>query len=1029
MGSTPLTQQPCPPGYYCPEGTKRASQFPCPAGTYNSLSLQTNLAACMRCPAGSYCPQASANPTPCPFGYYCLEGTQSATQWPCPAGTFSGPQTSLTLASQCNLCELGSYCPEASSSPTKCPAGTYNPVDGAAGVHECLPCPLGRACPHSRQFEYVDRCAAGHYCPTGTVQPDAYPCPAGSYTDSIDLIRSEDCTECPERHACPQGTGGDQQPMVSCAAGFFCPNGTEYATQHPCLPGTWSRATTLAAADECDICPGGKYCMGGKAYIDGDCAPGHYCPLGTPSPTRFPCPSGTYTAHTWLVAPEQCDDCPPGSYCPEGSISPIPCKPGSYTSRNSTQQVGPGAAWPMCMLCPAGFYCIEGAVTPAPCGPGKFSAAGAKACSTCSAGYFCGDDATTDVNMTSLVGSWATPGARFGACYNGTYCPSGSVREPALDLDACPQGYYCPTATPAPLICPAGTYSNRKGLDAIDDCTPAPAGFFSTAGALAPSGECSPGFYCPERSTSRTQVPCPARYYLNRTRGESEDDCALCVAGGYCPIGTAYPVVCPAGYYCRTGVAVPSPCPIGTYANAAGLTRVDDCIACPPGQFCDATALTTPRGPCDPGYYCTIGAYTSAPMDYESTLFGYGVRNRHTGAPCPSGSYCPLGSASPTPCPLGTFSNATGLESASECVACPAGQYCSTRGLVEPTGLCQAGYYCTGGAEIATQVQTPSGHYSLEGAVGPSACAPGTFNLYPGRGKCLDCPAGYYCGKGAPGTVTPELCPTGSYCPTATSLPLLCPPGTYSDLQGLVEVTQCTACPAGSYCDSYGLSAPSGDCLGGFLCTGSSPVANPINQTFGIECPVGHYCPEGTPSAIACPAGTFRGTISGASITSCSLCPGGKFCAGSALTTPSGVCSAGFYCSSSAWTATPTDGVTGNVCPTGFYCPEGSVAPVKCDARTFAAEIGQAVCDPCPEGFSATASRRSARWCVRKVSTVRPARMRARFRVLRARLATRPASSAWMGALHARQATTARRPRSYSRQDRVRLEISARRVP
>ena len=26
----------CPSGYYCPEGTEFAAQFPCPAGTYNN---------------------------------------------------------------------------------------------------------------------------------------------------------------------------------------------------------------------------------------------------------------------------------------------------------------------------------------------------------------------------------------------------------------------------------------------------------------------------------------------------------------------------------------------------------------------------------------------------------------------------------------------------------------------------------------------------------------------------------------------------------------------------------------------------------------------------------------------------------------------------------------------------------------------------------------------------------------------------------------------------------------------------------
>ncbi|ETO67181.1 hypothetical protein F444_15794 [Phytophthora nicotianae P1976] len=947
MGTTPLTRQICPAGFFCPEGTKRASQNPCPAGTFNPNQGQKSSDVCQICPAGSYCPTGSSQPQPCPQGYYCLEGTRTVNQYPCPAGTFSGPQTGLTIGSQCNECPLGSYCPEASSSPTKCPAGRYNPKTGAADVHECLDCPPGWSCPHVGQSDYVDRCTKGHYCPGGTVLATDHPCPAGTYTESVELIRSQDCTICPLRHSCLQGTGGETQTMLDCGPGFFCPNGTAYPNQFPCLPGTWSSSTSLSLAAECDMCPPGKYCQGGKSFIDGSCAPGHYCPLGTYSSTQFPCPSGKYTANTWLFEPSQCDDCPPGYYCPAGSVAPIPCKAGSYTSVNDTKTVGPADAWPACITCPAGYYCIEASVTPKPCGRGKFSTSGSKACSTCEAGYFCNSETTSAANMRSNAVGWSAPGALYGTCYNGTYCPAGSDSEPALETDACPPGYYCPTATPSPIICPAGTYSNLTGQDTMSDCTPTPAGYFSLAGALEPTGVCSPGFYCPIRSTSRTQVPCPPRYYLNRTMGQSEDDCAVCVSGSYCPIGTAYPVTCPAGYYCRTGIASPEPCPIGTYSNATGLRTVDDCLQCPPGMYCDSTALTVPRGLCDPGYYCTLGAYTSAPMNYESTIFG--VTNRHTGDQCPPGAYCPLGSSSPTLCPPGTYNNFTGLESVGQCVPCPPGEYCETPGLLLPTGSCHPGFYCIGEATIPTQMETPAGFFSLVGAAAPSPCPPGQFNLYPAQDKCAICPAGFYCGL--PGTITPTICPSGNYCPEGTGLPVKCLPGTFADVQGLVKIEQCEPCPSGQYCDSYGLSAPSGPCLAGFVCSGASPVANPMNQSYGYVCPPASYCPEGTASAIPCPVGSFRAGTGGTSLVSCSLCPGGKHCSLTGLTAPSGSCNPGYYCISNASTPTPTDDVTGAICPAGFYCPEACSAPLKCSAGTYAAGKGQDICDECPMGY------------------------------------------------------------------------------
>ncbi|KAL8012133.1 putative tyrosine-protein kinase ephrin type A/B receptor [Plasmopara halstedii] len=946
MGTTPLTRQICPAGFYCPEGTKRASQNPCTAGTYNPSQGQKSSDICQTCPRGSYCPTGSSEPQVCPQGYFCLEGTRAANQYPCPAGMFSGPKTGLTIASQCNECPSGSYCPEASSAPTKCPAGRYNPKIGAADLHECLDCPPGWSCPHVGQSDYVDRCAKGHYCPGKTVLATDHPCPAGTYTESLELTRSQDCTICPSRHSCLQGTGGETQAMLECGPGFFCPNGTAYPNQFPCQPGTWSPSTSLSAAKECNICPTGKYCQGGKSYIDGNCAPGHFCPLGTYSSTQFQCPSGTYTAKTCLFEPSQCDDCPPGHYCPTGSAAPIPCKAGSYASLNNTKSVGPAEAWPACITCPAGYYCIEASSVPHHCGKGNFSTSGSKTCSTCEAGFFCSSETTSAANMRTNTGGWSALGASYGTCYNGTYCPVGLDREPALELDACPPGFYCPTATPLPIICPAGTYSNFTGQDSVNDCTPTPAGYFSIAGSLEPTGVCSPGFYCPIRSTSRTQVPCPARYYLDRTKGQSEEDCALCFSGSYCPPGTAYPIKCPRGYYCRTGIAYPEPCPIGTYANASGLREEDDCQFCLPGMYCDSTALTSPRGLCDPGYYCFVGAHTSAPTNHELNISG--VTYLNSGGRCPRGAYCPLGSSSPTLCPPGTFNNFTGLESANQCLQCPPGKYCETPGLLAPTGSCYPGYFCIGGAVVPTQMETPAGSLSLVGATAPTPCPPGLYNLHPAQNQCEVCPAGFYCES--PGTILPKLCPIGNYCPEGTTLPVKCLPGTFATGQGLVMIEQCTPCPVGQYCDSYGLSAPSGSCFAGFVCSGASPIANPIGRNYGYVCPVGNYCPEGTKSAIPCPLGSFRTESGGTSPESCSLCPGGKHCSSTALAAPSGFCSAGYYCVYNASTPTPIDTISGAICPTGFHCPEASTAPIKCSAGTYAAKKGQDVCDKCPAG-------------------------------------------------------------------------------
>lgn len=97
---------------------------------------------------------------------------------------------------------------------------------------------------------------------------------------------------------------------------------------------------------------------------------------------------------------------------------------------------------------------------------------------------------------------------------------------------------------------------------------------------------------------------------------------------------------------------------------------------------------------------------------------------------CPAGHYCPPGSTlgREFPCPTGTVQSQPGASSSVACLPCPpgmeliyydmlfcfcffftllcflimllspAGSFCSSPGLSQPTGLCQAGFYCPAGA-------------------------------------------------------------------------------------------------------------------------------------------------------------------------------------------------------------------------------------------------------------------------------------------------------------------------------------------
>ena len=45
------------------------------------------------------------------------------------------------------------------------------------------------------------------------------------------------------------------------------------------------------------------------------------------------------------------------------------------------------------------------------------------------------------------------------------------------------------------------------------------------------------------------------------------------------------------------------------------LEHVDNCTQCDRGIYCDTPGLLDIRGPCDAGYLCHGGAYTSGPLD------------------------------------------------------------------------------------------------------------------------------------------------------------------------------------------------------------------------------------------------------------------------------------------------------------------------------------------------------------------------------------------------------------------------------
>ena len=123
------------------------------------------------------------------------------------------------------------------------------------------------------------------------------------------------------------------------------------------------------------------------------------------------------------------------------------------------------------------------------------------------------------------------------------------------------------------------------------------------------------------------------------------------------------------------------------------------------------------------------------------------------------------------------------------------------------------------------------------------------------------CLAGSYC---IAKTTVPIPCPKGSFCPllTKSGKQYQCPVGTFSNVTGLQNETQCTPCTAGYFCNSTGLTTPSGQCQAGFFCGGGSKSMIPTGNSSGyVIQSQGETCVQITNSTLndICPPGKSNG--------------------------------------------------------------------------------------------------------------------------------------------------------------------------
>ena len=203
-----VTPKDCLPGFYCPNGTESARQYPCPVGKYSNTSNLESGSECRLCPQGFYCEAENiTQPTAqCSPGYYCVLGATTPTP---------------SLSVRGGPCPQGFWCPQGASWPAACPKGTYGHTDKISSESDCTICPPGEFCDQVSLTAPNGSCLAGFYCTNGSKQAN----PNGqSYGN-----------ECPPGYYCPQHS----YVPLACPKGTYNPDNqrTNDSSYLPCDPG------------------------------------------------------------------------------------------------------------------------------------------------------------------------------------------------------------------------------------------------------------------------------------------------------------------------------------------------------------------------------------------------------------------------------------------------------------------------------------------------------------------------------------------------------------------------------------------------------------------------------------------------------------------------------------------------------------------------------------------------------------------------------------------------------------------------
>ena len=254
--------------------------------------------------------------------------------------------------------------------------------------------------------------------------------------------------------------------------------------------------------------------------------------------------------------------------------------------------------------------------------------------------------------------------------------------------------------------------------------------------------------FCPEDSTSAdgstniTDCKCvQGTYFL-------ENQCATCPAGTSSAQASIriMDCKCKAGYSASSEGVECVACRSGTYKERSGSVQ---CSSCPPNTMTEQLGSVAIID-----CVCKAG-YTTVASNSECVLCPAGSIKLQTGLQectlCPIGSFKEYGvTGSCDPCPRG-MSSQKGTGSIDKCSACLANTYNSGGGC----NRCPQGTFSPALSSSVSDCTCRVQHESSEDGSECSACIPGTFKAFTGKGLCASCPFG---SSGPQGILTLEQC-------------------------------------------------------------------------------------------------------------------------------------------------------------------------------------------------------------------------------------------------------------------------------